>query len=85
MSAKIVVTTADLKEDYEVLEVVTAHKRMTHPRIFDKVAVAKVNAMLRSEAKILDADAVVGVGYTIERTEKGASVLGFGTAVRRRK
>lgn len=75
-------TTGDLKEPYEIIDIITAHKRLTQPKIFNQIVIGKVNSMLIEEAQTLQADAIIGVGYTMERTEKGASILGYGTAVK---
>lgn len=82
MKKKIILTTADLKNEYEIIDIITVHKRLTQPKILNQIVIGKVNSMLKDEAQILDADAVIGIGYSMERTTTGASILGFGTAVK---
>jgi hypothetical protein len=67
---KLKLTNCDLHKPYIIIDII--HVRTGQPDV------AKVNEMLLEEAKKLDADCVIGVGYM----EAYGYLFGYGTAVK---
>jgi hypothetical protein len=67
---KLKLTTCDLHKPYIIIDIV--HVRTGQPDV------AKVNELLLEEAKKLEADCVIGVGYM----EAYGYLFGYGTAVK---
>jgi uncharacterized protein YbjQ (UPF0145 family) len=83
---KIVWTTVDLKQDYEILDVITSLRTVT-PGMFSDPMEGEFNKAcknLEDQAKKLNADAIIGFRVEIQNITKDTAgrVLVYGTAVK---
>lgn len=82
----IILTTADLKQDYEIIAVITHYQQFAKLSMKDPLLGALKKGMEDFEKKVIDAgaDAVVGLRFHFENPSQGEEgrLLIYGTAVK---